>query len=96
MSVYWIANVEVHDLDTYKRYSAMATAPIQEQGGEFLVRGGEVEVLEGDWMPRTVVVRFPSREAALAAYHSPAYQAALELADASSTRRLVIADGLEG
>jgi uncharacterized protein (DUF1330 family) len=41
------------------------------------VRGGKVEVLEGDWNPgRTVILKFPSFEKARAFYDTPEYQKA--------------------
>ena len=44
---------------------------------EVRVRGGQVEVLEGDWNPgRTVILKFASFEAARAFYDTPEYQKA--------------------
>ncbi|HTK92871.1 MAG TPA: DUF1330 domain-containing protein [Verrucomicrobiae bacterium] len=48
---------------------------IVSHGGKFVVRGGGLSVLEGEWpFARTVIVEFPSRAAAEAWYRSPAYQ----------------------
>lgn len=40
------------------------------------MRGGALEVLEGDWLPRMVLLEFDSVEAGMAFYHSPEYTAA--------------------
>jgi uncharacterized protein (DUF1330 family) len=44
-------------------------AAVKAFGGEYLVRGGRHEVLEGDWQPhRVAMLRFPSYEQAKAFY----------------------------
>ncbi|MEY8840169.1 DUF1330 domain-containing protein, partial [Cribrihabitans sp. XS_ASV171] len=59
---YWVAHVDVDDMETYKRYIAANAAPFAEYGARFLVRGGEREVREGHARARTVVIEFPSYE----------------------------------
>lgn len=60
----------------------------------FLARGNPARVLEGS-TSRTTLIRFDSVEAAVAAYSSPAYQAALaELGDGAE-RDVRIMDGIE-
>jgi Domain of unknown function (DUF1330) len=52
MPAYLIVEVaRVHDEDTYAAYRERVPAGIREAGGEYLVRGGDVDVLEGDWNP---------------------------------------------
>ncbi|MCL4188643.1 MAG: DUF1330 domain-containing protein [Rhodobacteraceae bacterium] len=94
MSAYWIAHVLVHDSTAYGRYAALATEAIASHGGEFLARGGRYRVMEGPERPRNVVARFPSLEAAVACYESPAYQAALAHARGAAERELVIVEGV--
>jgi uncharacterized protein (DUF1330 family) len=53
-------------------------------------------VTEGKFRGRTVVLEYPSYEAALACYHSPDYQAAKKLRDATSQADLVIVEGYDG
>ena len=93
MPAYVIANVTVHDPEGYKAYTAQTPKSIADAGGRFIARGGEVEVLEGDWSPdRLVIVEFPSLEAARAWYTSPEYDEikAIRLAHADS--QLVLVD----
>ncbi len=69
MAAYVIADVKVSDPEQYKQYMAAAPAAIKAAGGEYLVRGGRLETLEGDWKPhRLAMLRFPSFEAAKAFY----------------------------
>jgi uncharacterized protein (DUF1330 family) len=71
-------------------------APFGKFGGRFLVRGGTREVTEGKFRSRTVVLEFPSYEAAVACYRSPDYQAAKKLRDGRSEADFVIVEGYDG
>ena len=93
---YWIGHVDVTDPDGYKAYMAADMAPLGKFGGRFLVRGGTREVVEGRVRGRTVVLEFPSYEAARDCYHSAAYQAAKRLRDHKGELDLVIVEGHDG
>ncbi len=88
----WIAHVEVTDADAYGRYATGATTAIQAHGGVFLARGGRHVQLEGRDRARNVVARFPSLDAAVACYNSPAYQAALAHAEGAAVRDLMVVE----
>ena len=94
-SGYVIADVEVSDPERYKGYQALSPGAIAAAGGEFVVRGGRHETLEGDWTPgRVVVVKFPSYEAARAFYDSALYVAArAQRAGATSKFNLIVVEG---
>jgi uncharacterized protein (DUF1330 family) len=71
---YLIVEMHITDMDQYKQYMAEAPAVVKAFGGEYLVRGGRHEALEGDWQPhRVAMLRFPSYEQAKAFYDSPEY-----------------------
>ena len=93
---YWIAHVDVDDMETYKKYIEANAAPFAEYGARFLVRGGEGEQPEGKSRARTVVIEFDSYETALACDNSPGYQAAKALRDPVSTGDLSILPGYDG
>ncbi len=60
-----------------------------------LVRGGQVEVMEGDWNPgRTVILKFASFDAAKAFYNSPEYQKAKAAREGAAIMRMVCVEGL--
>lgn len=92
---YWVAHVDVDDPEVYEQYKAANAAPFAEYGARFLVRGGEGQQREGSGRARTVVIEFPSYEAALACYDSSGYQAAKALRDPVSTGDLVIVRGYD-
>lgn len=74
MPAYLIVDVDLRDSAAYEAYKREVPALIARHGGEYLVRGGEHEVLEGDWKPhRLVLFRFPDRAAIRAFMADPAY-----------------------
>ena len=74
---YVIVDMKVTDPEQYEQYMAAAPAAVKAAGGEYLVRGGRFEVLEGHWQPaRVAMLRFPSLEAATAFYDAEMYRAA--------------------
>ena len=94
MAAYIIANVEVTDAATYERYRKEVPATIEHYGGRFLVRGGAVDALEGDFVPkRIVVLEFPSLERAKAWWDSPEYQPLRALRRSASRGDLFVVQG---
>jgi uncharacterized protein (DUF1330 family) len=93
---YWIARVDVADMEIYKAYMAANAQPLRAHGGRFLVRAGRFENPEGGSRSRNVVIEFPSYEAALACWKSPEYQAAVRLRLPVATVDLVVIEGYEG
>lgn len=92
---YWIAHVEVHDHEAYGRYAVLATGAIAAHGGEFLARATRHVTLEGPDRKRHVVARFPSLQAAVDCYNSPAYRAALAHAKGAAERELVVIEAAD-
>ena len=93
---YWIVHIDVTDPEGYKPYMAADTDPIGKFCGRFLVRGGPCEVMEGRVRARTVVLEFPSYEAARDCYRSPGYQSAAHLRNGKAVFDLIIAEGYDG
>jgi uncharacterized protein (DUF1330 family) len=93
---YWIAHVEVTGPEDYGVYAAALGAPLGKFAGRYLVRGGAQEVPEGKARPRTVVIEFPSYDAAHACYFSPDYQAVKKLRDGNAAVDLVVVEGHGG
>lgn len=97
MSAYWVNTfTAIHDERKLAAYAELAGPAIRAAGGEFLARGNPVHVLEGAAALRTVVIRFPSADAAVAAYRSPAYQRALGALDGGAERDIRIVEGVAG
>jgi uncharacterized protein (DUF1330 family) len=76
-NAYVIVEMKLSNPEQYKKYMAAAPASIAAAGGEYLVRGGRCESLEGDWQPgRVAVLKFPGFEQAKAWYDGEQYRAA--------------------
>ncbi len=94
-TAYWIAAYhEVRDTEKLAAYAALAGPAIVDAGGRFLARGVASEAYEAGLMERTVVIEFPSIEAAVSCHDSEAYQAALEALGDAVTRDLRIVEGV--
>lgn len=93
---YWIARVDIADLEKYRAYIAANAEPLGKFGALFLVRAGQFENPEGTSRSRNVVIEFPSYRAALDCYRSPEYRRAIALRANVSTLDLVIVEGYEG
>lgn len=95
MPAYIIVETDIHDHEQYERYKEASPAAVKAGGGRFLVRGGELAVLEGDWRPtRLVVLEFESLDAAKRFYASDTYQEAKRLREGAANLHMVAVEGL--
>lgn len=94
MTAYIIADIQVTDPAAYDGYRPLAAASIARFGGRFIVRGGKLDLLEGEPQPeRIVVIEFPDSETARRWYQSEEYQAALKIRQAASRGRVLLVEG---
>ncbi len=97
MTAYWISSyLEVTDDAKLKAYAELAFPALTDAGGTFLARSLPSAVFEAGREMRSVLIEFPSVDAALAAHASPAYQAALEALGDGAVRDLRIVKGIDG
>ena len=95
MPAYQIGNVTVNDPEGFAEYSKQAAEMVARYGGRYLARGGEVEVLEGDWTPnRLVLIEWESREHAKRWYESDEYKAIADIRRRCADTDLVLVEGL--
>lgn len=94
MSAYVIGEIEVTDPAAYDEYRRQVLATIEKYGGRFLVRGGDVEALEGGWSPkRIVVLEFATLQQARMWYRSPEYAPLIKLRQKGSRGKLIAVQG---
>jgi len=93
---YWVARVDVSDIDAYQQYVKANAAIFPKYGARFLVRGGAFEAMEGTSRSRNVVIEFPSYQAAMDCYESPEYQHSMTFRKAAAESDLVIIEGYDG
>ena len=91
---YWIARVDVHDPETYKRYVETARPAFQRYNANFLARGGKTEVLEGQARARNVIIEFASMQDAHDCYHSPEYTEARGYRQKAGIGEFILVEGV--
>ena len=96
MPAYLIVDIDVEDPEGFEAYRQEVPRLVEKHGGKYLVRGGEHEVLEGDWVPtRLVMFQFPDRASVDNLMKDPEYQPLKKLRHETASTNLVVVDGIE-
>ena len=92
MTGYLLVDVTWTDEEGRRRYVQLLGPTLTAHGGEIVAADRHAEALEGDWQPGeiTVLITFPSREAALSWYHSSEYEEAQAVRACSSDSRVLV------
>ena len=93
---YWIARIDIHNMDGYRAYIAANAEVFHKYGANFIVRGGQSETREGTSRSRNVVIEFKDYATALACYNSPEYQKLVAIRTPHSNGDLIIIEGYDG
>jgi uncharacterized protein (DUF1330 family) len=94
MPLYLLIEIHVEDPDLYAEYTVQVMPLVERFGGRYLVRGGGVFPLWGDWRPdRLVLVQFETMDQVQDFLACPDYQALIPLRHRASLSRAVIAEG---
>ncbi len=97
MAAYVISDVRKRDGAGFERYRSLAATTSAQYGGRYIVRGGDVRSVEGDWHPEAIVIiEFPSMERAQEWYRSPEYAEALTVREIALDRNLIFVEGCSG
>ena len=96
MATYLIVDTLLDKPELYEEYKLKAKPLVEQYGGEYLARGGQLTLRETDlWSPtRMVLVRFPDAESASRFYDSPEYQAILPISRQSARRTMIMLEGV--
>jgi uncharacterized protein (DUF1330 family) len=95
VAAYVIYQGEVVDPERYDEYKTKGAASIVAACGRYVVRGGDVEVLEGEAPAgRTVVLEFPTMQAAVDWYRSDEYTEIRKLREGAARARMYVVDGI--
>jgi uncharacterized protein (DUF1330 family) len=95
MAGYIIAEVEVTDPDKFEEYRKLVPETIAAYGGKYVVRGGTLETLEGEWNPkRLVILEFESCERAKEWLNSKEYAPARKMRWESANTNVIVVEGL--
>ena len=94
MKAYMIVDITVHDPEGFKEYVSLVPSFVEKHQGKFVVRGGEADVMEGNWHPqRLVVIEFPAKEYANAFLQDPGYQPVAALRHAPTNSNVLVVEG---
>jgi|TARA_B100001094_G_scaffold318153_1_gene361377 uncharacterized protein (DUF1330 family) len=95
MKAYWVAIYkDMKNPENIKRYAEKASPAIKKYNGTILARGGKVETIEGTPSPRTVLIEFPTMDAAIKCYNSFEYQEAMKIGNGEFNRHIQIIEGV--
>lgn len=95
MSAYVIVDIEIHDPSVYDEYRKVVGPTLTQYGGKFVVRGGKIDVLEGNWNPkRIVILEFENAARAREWYDSEEYRAPKQIRMKASKGNLVLVEGV--
>ena len=95
MSAYIIVQINITNTEAYKEYLKKVIQIVKKYGGEYIVRGGNYEILLGKWnYERTVVIKFPSYNIAMKWYNSEEYSPVKKIREDNSEGNLMIIEGL--
>jgi len=88
--------IEVLDRDKMDEYVQRVLPLVEKHGGRYLVLGGPVEAIEGDWRPTfPVIIEFPTLEDAHRWYESDEYDELRALRFEASSGNGVFVQGVE-
>lgn len=94
MSAYVIFDITVKDPEKYEEYKKQTMPTIAAFGGRFIVRGGQMEVLEGNWQPnRIVILEFESIAKAKAWLNSPEYSEVKKIRHSTAVSNAIVVEG---
>ena len=95
MSAYIIVEIEIIDPVGYEDYKKHAAATVHKYGGKYIVRGGKTEVLEGDWIPkRIVVLEFPTMERAKEWLNCDEYRKPRKMRHRTAKTKMIVVEGV--
>jgi uncharacterized protein (DUF1330 family) len=95
MAAYLISEIEIQNPEGYEEYRRLVKPTLDKYGGKFLARGGRIDVLEGKWNPKRIVIcEFESPAKAREWYDSPEYTKAKEVRQKNSTANIVVVEGV--
>ena len=95
MAAYVVVDVEVKDPVRYEEYRKTVAPTLAAYGGRFLVRGGQVHLLEGAWSPkRLVIVEFPDVATAKAWWASAEYANPKAVRQSASHTKMIVVEGI--
>jgi uncharacterized protein (DUF1330 family) len=94
MSVYMIIEIKVKNNLLYSTYVEKVPKVVGKYGGRYLVRGGQVTPVSGNWNPeRIILLEFETMGQLQKCFESPEYLELAPLREESTLSRSIIVEG---
>jgi len=94
MAVYMIVEIAVKDPEPYAKYVGQVAEIVERHGGRYLVRGGAVTPISGDWNPeRLIIIEFATMDDWRKCFTSPEYLAIAPFRERSTVTRAIVVEG---
>ena len=91
---YLIVRINIKNAELFQQYPPLSTKAVEKFGGKYLIRGGNFDVVEGEWpAERTTVVEFESFEKAREFYNSLEYNEAKKVRQESADTDFILIEG---
>jgi uncharacterized protein (DUF1330 family) len=95
MPAYVIVDIDIVDPVGYEEYKKLASATVEKYGGKYIVRGGQVETLEGNWNPkRIVVLQFESMQRAKDWLNCAEYCEPRKMRHRTAKTKMIVVEGV--
>ncbi len=95
MPAYVIVEIDIVDPVGYEEYKKLAGATVEKHGGRYIVRGGPVETLEGDWNPkRIVILEFESMQRAKEWLNCEEYHEPRKMRHRTAKTKMILVEGM--
>lgn len=95
MSAYVIAFMQITDHEKYETYKDQVPETIALYDGEYLARGGDIETIEGGFLPeRGILLKFPTLKRAKEWISSEEYKEPKKIRHNSAISNVILLDGI--
>jgi uncharacterized protein (DUF1330 family) len=95
MPAYVIVEIDIVVPVGYEEYKKLAGATVEKHGGRYIVRGGPVETLEGDWNPkRIVILEFESMQRAKEWLNCEEYREPRKMRHRTAKTKMILVEGV--
>lgn len=96
MAAYVIVDIEIVDPVGFEEYKRQVVPIVERYCGNYIMAGGRMETLEGDWKPkRVVVIEFPSMDRAKDWLNSPEYREPCKIRHRTARTNMVLVEGMQ-
>ncbi len=94
MTAFLLVEAKLTDTKRFAAYVEKVPKIVEKYGGEYLVKGGDMEVLEGDWDGMKIVIhRWSNKHAAKKFWNSTEYREARQIRVGTGEFRVMLLEG---